>query len=142
MGLGKSPFLSALCLVEALADVVPDGWDADGRPVGKPWAMVRTPLVQVAAVTEDQVRTNTWGSMLEMVDPELDPPEFDYYRGLEPMDTFVNLPKGRIQMVTASASSVKGARAVFSVWDQTEEWTTSNGGKRLAAVMALSLIHI
>ena len=136
MGLGKSPFLSALCLVEALADVVPDGWDADGRPVGKPWSMVRTPLVQVAAVTEDQVRTNTWGSMLEMVDPELDPPVFDYYRGLEPMDTFVNLPKGRIQMVTASASSVKGARAVFSVWDQTEEWTTSNGGKRLAAVMA------
>ena len=118
MGLGKSPFLSALCLVEALADVVPDGWDAEGRPVGKPWAMVRTPLVQVAAVTEDQVRTNTWGAMLEMVDPELDPPVFDYYRGLEPMDTFVNLPKGRIQMVTASASSVKGARAVFSVWDQ------------------------
>src|SRR5512139_1636048 len=33
-GWGKSPFLSALAIVEGLADVVPAGWDADGQPVG------------------------------------------------------------------------------------------------------------
>jgi hypothetical protein len=32
-GWGKSPFLAAIALAEALAPVVPDGWDAAGRPV-------------------------------------------------------------------------------------------------------------
>src|SRR5690242_14777525 len=48
-GWGKSPLLAALAVVEALADVVPDGWDADGQPVGKPWSTIRTPLVHIAA---------------------------------------------------------------------------------------------
>lgn len=135
-GWGKSPFVSALCIVEGLADVVLDGWDAKGRPVGKPWSAVRTPLVELAAVSDDQVMTNAWGPLLEMLDPDLDPPVFDNYRGLEPMGTFVNLPRGKIIPITASGSTAKGARAVFSVWDQTEEWFPSNGGVRLAKILA------
>lgn len=135
-GWGKSPFVSALCIVEGLADVVPDGWDARGRPVGMPWAAVRTPLVQLAAVSDTQVMTNAWGPLLEMLDPELDPPVFDNYPGLEPMGTFVNLPRGKIMPITASGSTAKGARAIFSVWDQTEEWFPSNGGVGLAKILA------
>ena len=68
---GKSPIMGALGIGEALGPVVFDGWDADGRPVGKPWSEVRTPWVQFAAVNEDQplaletpVRTtNGWSTV-------------------------------------------------------------------------------
>ena len=131
-GWGKSPMVAALCLVEALADVFPDGWDADGRPVGKPWWTVRTPNVQVAAATEFQTK-NTWDPLQEMASGPLT----DNYPGLEPMDTFVALPggRGRIEQLTASATSAKGARPVFVSMDQTEVWTNGNGGWALRKVI-------
>jgi hypothetical protein len=125
-GAGKSPFLAALALAEALAPVVPDGWDAEGQPVGRPWSTVRTPLVQILAVSEKQT-ANTWSPLLEMCDGPL----LDAYPGLEPLDTFVNLPRGRIEPITSSARTVKGNRPVFAVLDQTEEWVPSNGGPNL-----------
>lgn len=125
-GWGKSPFLAALACAEALGDVVPDGWDAAGQPVGKPWALVRTPVVQILAVSEKQTQ-NTWAPLLEM----LQGPVIDEYPGLEPMDTFVNLPKGKIEPITSSARTTKGNRPVFAVLDQTEEWVKSNGGLNL-----------
>lgn len=135
-GWGKSPFAGGIAILEALADVVPDGWNADGRPVGKPWIKVRTPLVQIAAVSEDQVMTNTWSAVKELLDPDL-APAYDEYWGLEVMESQVNLPKrGQILPITASGSTAKGARAVFSVWDQTEEWTRSNGGFKLRTILA------
>ncbi|MGW9399343.1 terminase [Streptomyces sp. NPDC055642] len=132
-GWGKSPFLAAIACVEALGPVLFDGWDADGQPVGKPWSEVRTPLVQVAAVSEAQTK-NSWAPLLEM----LDGPALDNYRGLEPLDTFVNLPRGRIEPVTSSPSSLKGNKAVFAILDQTEEWRPSNGGIRMAEVMRIN----
>ncbi|MDX2528046.1 terminase [Streptomyces europaeiscabiei] len=130
-GWGKSPLLAAIACAEALGPVVPNGWDANGEPVGMGWERIRTPLVQVAAVSEDQTQ-NTWGPLLEMLRLG---PVIDEYPGLEPLDTFVNLPRGRIDQVTSSAASRKGNKALFAVLDQTEEWTPSNGGKRLAQVM-------
>lgn len=126
-GWGKSPFLAALACAEAMAPVVPDGWDADGQPVGKPWATVRTPFVQVFAVSEEQTK-NTWAPLLEMLEGG---PVIDAYPGLEPLDTFVNLPRGRIEPKTSSARTVKGNKPVFAVMDQTEEWVAGNGGKNL-----------
>lgn len=125
-GWGKSPFLAALAIVEALGPVIPDGWDADGQPVGKPWSEVRTPLVQIAAVSETQTK-NTWSPLLEM----LQGPVLDAYPGLEPLETFVNLPRGKIEPITSSARTVKGNRPVFAVLDQTEEWVRANGGLNL-----------
>ncbi|MFD7101923.1 terminase [Streptomyces celluloflavus] len=130
-GWGKSPLLAALACAEALGPVVPDGWDASGEPVGVPWERVRTPLVQIAAVSEDQTK-NTWIPLLEMLRLG---PVLDEYPSLEPLDTFVNLPRGRIEQVTSSATSRKGNKGVFVVLDQTEEWTKSNGGVRLAQVL-------
>jgi len=115
-----------MAILEALGPVVPDGWDADGQPVGKPWSTVRTPLVQVLAVSEKQTK-NTWDALLEM----LAGPVMDEYPGLEPLDTFVNLPRGKIEPLTSSARTVKGNRPVFAVMDQTEEWVASNGGLNL-----------
>lgn len=126
-GWGKSPILGGLCIVEGLADVLFDGWDADGQPVGKPWSTVRTPLVHVAAVSEDQTN-NTWQPMIEM----LAGPVIDAYPGVEPFDTVVNLPRGKIEKRTSSGRTVKGAPTTFAVLDQTEEWVPSNGGPALA----------
>lgn len=132
-GWGKSPLLAALACVEACGPVVFDGWDADGQPVGKPWSEVRTPVVQLAAVSEEQVR-NTWAPVLEMMREEA--PIHDHIDDLDVMDTFINLPnRGRMSAITSSARTVKGARAVFAVLDQSEEWVPSNGGVRLANTM-------
>jgi hypothetical protein len=127
-GWGKSPFTAGLAAVEALGPVLFAGWDASGQPVGMPWSEVRKPLVEIAAVSEDQVDTNTWSPLLDMLG---NGPAIDNYPGLEPMAGFVNLPFGRIQKRTAAAGSAKGAPACFVVCDQTEEWTPGNGGRRL-----------
>jgi hypothetical protein len=129
-GWGKSPFLAAIAIAEALFDVVFDYWDDDGQPVGKAWSKVRTPLVLVTAVNEDQTG-NTWTPLQEMLQngPIMDD---DRYAGIEVFDSFVNLPRGRIEVRTSSARAVKGARAVCAIMDQTEEWVASNGGPNFA----------
>jgi hypothetical protein len=134
-GWGKSPILSAVGGAEALAPVVPDGWDAHGRPVARPWSDLRTPWVQFMAVSEDQTR-NAWAPLLEML---RNGPACDLYPGLEPLDTFVNLPAGRIEATTAAATSREGNRPICALLDQTESWLPSNGGVRLAAVTRRNL---
>jgi hypothetical protein len=134
-GTGKSPFLGAILLAECMADVVPDGWDAYGQPVARPWSDLRTPWGQVLAVSEDQTR-NAFMPMLEMLRTG---PACDLYPGLEPLEGFINLPRGRVEPVTASAASREGNRPIACVFDQTESWTPSNGGVRLAAVARRNL---
>lgn len=134
-GHGKSPLVGGVCIVEALADVYPDGWDADGEPIGRPWASLGfKPKVQILGVSEDQTG-NTWDPILDMIreGPLVDEP------GIEALDTFVNVPRGRIEPVTSSASSREGFRPIFSALDQTESWTGTNGGKKLAAAVRRNL---
>lgn len=134
-GWGKSPLLAALTLVEGLADVVFDGWDVDGEPVGRPWASLGfKPKVQIVAVSEDQT-ANTWDPVLEMC---REGPLGRSYR-IEALDTFVTIPRGRIEYVTSAARSREGFRPVFAVMDQTESWTASIGGPKLAAAIRRNL---
>lgn len=134
-GSGKSPFLGAISAAEALAPVVPDGWDSDGEPVGRPWSSIRTPWVQIAAVSEDQTQ-NAYAPLLEMLRSG---PVMDNYPGLDPMQSFIALPHGRIEFVTSAATSREGNRPVFVVLDQTEEWKPANGGVRLAQTIRRNL---
>jgi hypothetical protein len=121
---GKGPLAAAIICAEAQAPVLFDGWDADGEPVGKPWA---TPLIQVTAVSEDQT-DNVYSALLPMI-------ELGALAG-EVEDTGlgrINLPGGgKIEPVTASAVSRLGQRVTFAVQDQTESWTDSNRGRKLA----------
>ena len=127
-GWGKSPLVAALCLLEALGEVVMDGWDANGQPVGRPWnEMGLKPLVQIVAVSEDQT-ANTW---MPCIDMARNSPVYDNYE-IEPMETFINVPRGRIEAVTSAGLSREGFRPVFTAMDQTESWLQSNGGWRLA----------
>ncbi|THA56110.1 terminase [Streptomyces sp. A1136] len=129
-GWGKSPFLGAIALAEACADVVADGFDAHGEPVGRPWSSIRTPLIQLAAVSEQQTE-NSWLPLLEMA--RGGSLAGDY--GVEALDTVVYLPRGKIEPITSSAASTKGNPACFAIMDQTEEWKEGNGGRRLAKTM-------
>ena len=91
-GWGKSPFVAAVCCVEAMGPVLCDGWDAAGQPVGVPWATRRTPLVQVTATTDDQT-ANTWAPLLEMLRGSPTQDEYD----VDPLDSFVTTRRGRIE---------------------------------------------
>ncbi len=134
-GWGKSPLIGALCLAEALADVVFDGWDADGRPVGRPWSSLgMKPKVQIVAVSEDQT-ANTWEPTLDMARRG---PVLDNY-AIDPMETMIVVPRGLIEAVTSSGTSREGFRPIFAGMDQTESWMKSNGGKRLAATIRRNL---
>lgn len=134
-GWGKSPLVAGLCLVEALAPVVMDGWDAEGQPVGREWATLGfKPKVQIVAVSEDQT-ANTWDPLLEMA---CNGPVIDNY-DIEPMQTFVSVPRGLIEAVTSSGTSREGFRPVFSAMDQTESWVPSIGGPKLAATIRRNL---
>lgn len=127
-GWGKSPLVASMCLLEALGDVVMDGWDSNGQPVGRPWHdMGLKPLVQIVAVSEDQT-ANTW---MPCIDMARNSPVYENY-DIEPMETFINVPRGRIEAVTSAGLSREGFRPVFTAMDQTESWTQSNGGWRLA----------
>lgn len=127
-GWGKSPLVAALCLLEALGDVVMDGWDANGQPVGRPWNhMGLKPLVQIVAVSEDQT-ANTW---MPCIDMARNSPVYQNYE-IEPMETFINVPRGRIEAVTSAGLSREGFRPVFTAMDQTESWIPTNGGVKLA----------
>lgn len=129
-GWGKSPFVAAIMIAEACFEVIPDGWDADGQPVAMPWSRVRTPYVAVAAVTEEQTK-NTWEPLLEMLRQGSAVDEL----GVDPMDGFVALPRGRIQPITSSPNSIKGFKAVAASLDQTETWVRGNGGVKLAQTL-------
>jgi hypothetical protein len=121
---GKGPFLSSIICAEAEGPVLPDGWDAQGQPVGKPWA---TPWIQVTAASEDQT-DNVWRSLLPMIERgTVGGAAWD--TGL----TRINLPSGGvIEPVTAAARSRLGQRLTFAPQDETHSWVAANGGLRLA----------
>jgi hypothetical protein len=136
-GWGKSPISGGWAAFEALGPAHPDGWDADGRPVGAPWSNFRRPLVEIAAVSEDQVSTNTWAPLTDMLSHDK---IMDEYSGLEVLGAFINLPYGRIQKRTAEASSAKGAPAHAVVCDQVEAWVASNGGQKLFKTLTNNVV--
>lgn len=128
---GKSPEAAMYVCVEAEGPALFDGWDADGEPVGRPWA---TPHIQLAATSEDQVG-NTWSALGPMID-------------LGPLadiipDTGLTRIKlrggGLIEPVTSKALSKLGARITAAVFDETGTWTASNGGHALARTMRRGL---
>ena len=131
-GWGKSPMLGAIGITEGIADVVPDGWDAQGQPVGRPWASLVTPWIVFAAVTDAQTR-NAWEPVLEMLRPES--PVYDIAPSLEPMGSQVNLPAGYMLPITSSPDSIKGKPTVWCAADQTEQWRVGNKGKELFRVI-------
>lgn len=130
-GWGKSPLAGLLALAELSGPVAFDRWDA-GRPVGR---ARRAPLVQIAAVSEDQAE-NTYQSLLEYLTAD-DNAVADAL-GLDAGLTRIlrkGQPSARIEAVTASAGTREGQRLTFGVLDESHLWVPGNGGHRLARTM-------
>ena len=130
-GTGKSPEAAKISIGELCGDVVFDGWDANGDPVGRPWSKP-TPLIQIAAVSLDQT-DNTYGALQELLG-EHDAQAADLL-GLDCGDTRTirrSNHRARIDKVTASAGAREGQPVIFAVLDETHLWTPTNGGRGLA----------
>lgn len=128
-GSGKSPFAAVMALVELLAPVRFDRFDssAPGGVVGKPVAM---PWVQIAAASKDQTE-NTFRHVRSMVSKHNAPAlHRDYALDVGKTQVFVQ-PEGKLEVITASASTAEGAEVSFVIGDELEHWTPSNGGVEL-----------
>lgn len=121
---GKGPLTAAIICAEALGPVVFDGWDADGRPVGRPQS---TPRIQIAATTDDQT-DNVYGHLLPMIQRG---PLADLIP--DAGVTRINLPYGGwVEPVTSKATSRLGQPITLAIQDETGIWLKANGGHALA----------
>lgn len=130
-GWGKSPLLAAISCTELIGPVQFDGFDADGKPVGRP---SYSPLIQLAAVSEAQT-DNTMSLVIEMLG---DGYATDYY-SLDIGKSRILTRGGKLEPVTAQAKSREGQRPTFAVLDETHLWIPSNGGDKLAATIRRNL---
>lgn len=116
---GKGPLAAAQICAEAKGPVKFDGWDANGEPVGRPWA---TPWIEVTAVAEDQT-DNIWRCLMPMI--QLGPladiiPDVGLQRINVPGER--GAPAGLIQPVSSNSLTRLGARLTFDLWDETQNW--------------------
>lgn len=131
-GAGKSPLAAALACCALGAEVVFDGFDAYGDPVGRPHP---SPHVQLAAVSQDQT-DNTMSLVLAMLREGRAAYEIE---GLDLGVTRVRTRNGLLQPVTASAPSREGARLTDAILDEPHLWTAINGGHNMAKVLRRNL---
>jgi hypothetical protein len=128
-GSGKSPFAAFVALAELVGPVRFDYWDDDveGGAVGKPVGM---PLVQIGATAESQAAINTMRMVRAFVPPGSKlVSDFQIDAG----KTIMYTPGGgQLSLITNSAQASEGALTTFAILDQTELFTTANGGVELA----------
>ncbi|MGZ6587872.1 MAG: hypothetical protein ACXVHX_26680 [Solirubrobacteraceae bacterium] len=124
---GKGPFSAARICAQARGPALFGGWDANGEPVGIPWA---TPHIQVIAVAEDQT-DNIWRALVPMI--EFGPLSRDIRdTGLDR----INLPNGGlIEAVSNAADTRLGARLTYMEVDEPHLLTSRNGGHRVIDTM-------
>lgn len=128
---GKGPFSAARICAQAAGPVLFGGWDANGEPVGMPWA---TPHIQVAAVAEDQT-DNIWRALKPMI--ELGPlADVIVDTGLDRMNLAGG---GKIEPVSSNALTRLGARINYVEIDQPESMNRRNGGERLVDTLLRNL---
>jgi hypothetical protein len=142
---GKSPLVAAIICAEAVGPVVFAGWAGPGDeyvcsehgcpcgwvreylpgdPMGMPWP---TPLIQITATSEEQT-DNTYAALRPMIE------NGRLSRVIRKTgEAFIRLPGGgRIDTVTASATSRLGQRITFASQDETGIWTATNGMVKVA----------
>jgi hypothetical protein len=134
-GWGKSPIAGALSVAFFCGPVCFDGWDAEGEPVGRPPGTggTRPPWVQIAAVSEDQASDNTYSLVWEMLSSN--DGRAATALGVDAGKTRLFLkaqPGAKLEPVTSSHGSRAGQRVSFGLFDESNLWTPSNGGERLA----------
>jgi phage terminase large subunit-like protein len=114
-GIGKSPLAAMIALAEFAGPVAP-----------------KSPLVQVAALSEEQADSTVYSLILELVRANdrrvATALGIDDGRGRLYL---VGRP-GKLEAVTSAAGSHEGERTTFAILDESHLWTKQNGGQALA----------
>ncbi len=131
-GWGKSPFLALLAIAELVGPVVVDHFDPDGEPVGRAW---QSPLVQVAALSEDQADANVHALVFELL--RANDRRAARELGIDEARGKLDLRgrPGRLEPVTAAADSREGQRVTFAILEESHLWTRRNGGHAVARTL-------
>lgn len=131
-GWGKDPLGAVLCALELCAPVRFDGWNAAGEPVGRP---VAAPWVITAAVSRDQTR-NT----MRLFPSLLSDTCVDEY-GLDIHHEIIHKQGGgQIESVTSSPRALEGARASFSLINESHHWLANNDGHEMYKVIVRNAV--
>ncbi|MGH9169099.1 MAG: terminase, partial [Acidimicrobiia bacterium] len=112
-GWGKSPVGAALSIAEFAGPVLFDGFDAGGRPVGRPWGTRGAPpaWVQVAGVSEESATSNVYSLIFEML--TVNGGKAAEALGIDQGRTRLYLkerPAAKLEAVTSAAGSREGQR--------------------------------
>jgi hypothetical protein len=135
-GWGKSPVEGAKAIAALAGDVRPDGFDAAGEPVGRPWGRKGdpNPWVQIAAVSEDQT-DNTYSVLYELLTANDGAAADDLRIDVGLTRCYLRDRPGKLEPVTASAGSREGQPVTDATLDETHLWLPSNGGVKLARTL-------
>jgi len=114
-GIGKSPLAAMIALAEFAGPYAPPA-----------------PLVQVAALSEEQANSTVYSMILELVRANdrrvASKLGIDDGRGR----LFLHGRAGKLEAVTSAAGSHEGERTSFAILDECHLWTARNGGASLA----------
>lgn len=132
-GDGKSPFAGATAFAHLVGPVVFDGWDAKGEPVGRPHP---TPLIQIAAVAEDQT-DNCYMQLRASLGESKAIDEFGIDLGLTRV--FLTGRPGKIEPVTSVGGTREGQPTTYAVKEELQYWIPRRGGDRLSRTMDRNL---
>jgi phage terminase large subunit-like protein len=117
-GRAKSELGGMLVAAEGIGPVRFAGWDHDGRPMGRP---VQAPYIPCVATEEGQAADNIYAALYFM----LREGPLERLEGLDVGLTRTYLPGGgKIQPVTAKATSKDGGRETFAAFDETHLFAT------------------
>lgn len=135
-GWGKSPVEAAKAIAALAGDVRPDGFDASGEPVGRPWGTKGdpNPWVQIAAVSEDQT-DNTYSVLYELLTANDGAAADDLRIDVGLTRCYLRDRPGKLEPVTAAAGSREGQPITDAVMDETHLWLPTNGGVKLARTL-------
>lgn len=130
-GWGKDPVLATIAAVELEGPCRFAGWGADGRPIAKPHP---APWIQVAAVSQPQTR-NTM-TLFPGLFSKAAITEF----GIDLGKAIIHTKRsGRIEAVTSSPAALEGGRPSLVIKNETQHWTSSNGGHEMSEVIDRNL---
>ena len=126
-GWGKDPLAAATALTAAFAPIEFDGF-VRGVPVGRE---VESAWIQIAAVSQEQTK-NTMKLM-----PGLIPRETrEHYRMQVGKQSVWGVGDTRqIEAVTSNPAAIEGGRPTGTIRNETQNWTSSNGGFDMAGAM-------
>lgn len=116
---GKDPLMAAQLAAHGLGPVEFAGWDANGRPVGKPHP---SPYMQCLATVKDQAM-NTWMPLITM----LESPALSDVVGLDAGETRVVFPNGKAHWTTSVSTSRLGQPLTYVTLTETHLMTEENG---------------